>query len=96
MVSQSRTARFILGQVVATPGALEAMKESGESPTVFLDRHVGGDWGEVCQEDWRLNDEALSDGSRLLSLYTTKAGAKLWIITEADRSSTTILLPSEY
>ena len=96
MVSQSRTARFILGQVVATPGALEAMKESGESPAVFLDRHVRGDWGEVCDEDKRLNDEALSDGSRLLSLYTTKAGTKLWIISAADRSSTTILLPSEY
>jgi hypothetical protein len=96
MVSQSRTARFILGQVVATPGALEAMKESGESPAVFLDRHVRGDWGEVCEDDRRLNDEALSDGSRLLSLYTTGDGAKLWVITAADRSSTTILLPSEY
>ncbi len=96
MVARTQSPRFSLGQVVATPGALEALKESGESPSVFLDRHAQGDWGEVCEDDWRLNDEALKDGSRLLSLYTTKRGEKLWIITEADRSVTTLLLPSEY
>lgn len=96
MVARTQSPRFPLGQVVATPGALEALSESGESPAIFLARHVDKDWGEVCQEDWRLNDEALADGSRLLSLYTTKAGVKIWIISEADRSVTTILLPSEY
>ncbi len=96
MIAKNHTPRFSLGQVVATPGALEAMKESGESPAVFLDRHVRGDWGEVCDEDKRLNDEALEGGGRLLSLYTTKGGEKIWIITEADRSSSTILRPAEY
>jgi hypothetical protein len=81
---------------VATPGALEALAESGQSPAVFLVRHAGGDWGLVDEEDRLLNDEALRDGSRLLSAYETVRGVKLWVITEADRSATTILLPDEY
>ena len=95
------TVRFQLGQVVATPGALEAFKAAGQGPGEFLDRHLRGDWGDVCEEDRRLNDMALVDGSRVLSSYATKAGAKLWIITEATgddgrRASTCILLPEEY
>jgi hypothetical protein len=88
--------KFSLGQLVATPGALEALDESGQTPDYFLQRHVTGDWGVVGVEDWQLNDEALKDGSRLLSAYRTLKGKKLWVISEADRSVTTILLPDEY
>ena len=63
--------KFNLGRIVATPGALEAMQESGQTPDFFLDRHVSCDWGEVDSEDWQLNDQALVDGSRLLSAYRT-------------------------
>jgi hypothetical protein len=88
--------KFNLGQLVATPGALRALEEAGQSPGYFLDRHVAGDWGEVDAEDWRANEEALVHGERLLSAYKTLRGVKLWVITEADRSSTCTLLPSEY
>lgn len=90
------TAKFPLGQVVATPGALEALAASGQSPDYFLDRHVTGDWGEVGPEDQRLNDEALAVGDRLLSVYKTLKGVRLYIISEADRSATTLLLDNEY
>lgn len=62
----------------------------------FIERHVAGDWGTVCEEDWWQNDLALKEGSRILSAYVTLKGVKLWVITEADRSSTCILLPDEY
>jgi len=87
---------FKLGQLLVTPGALEALQASGQSPWVFLTRHLAGDWGDLCVEDKRLNDEAVQDGSRILSAYSTSRGAKVWLITEADRSATTILLPDEY
>ena len=87
---------FRLGQVVATPGVLEALEKAGQTPAEFLDRHVRGDWGEVDAEDRQANEEALKDGSRVLSAYTTKAGERVWVITEADRSSTCLLLPDEY
>jgi hypothetical protein len=93
--------KFPLGQIVATPGALEAMQESGQTPDFFLSQHVSGNWGLVNKGDWRHNDEALKDGSRLLSAYATLKGKRLWIITEAAddngrRAATTILLPEEY
>jgi hypothetical protein len=88
--------RFPLGQLVARPGALAALVDSGQSVTDFLSRNVRGDWGDLCPEDRRLNDQALRQGARLLSAYTTAKGVKLWVITEADRSSTCILLPEEY
>jgi hypothetical protein len=93
--------KFNLGQILATPGALEALEESGQTPEFFLARHVRGDWGKVCAEDKHLNDQSLIDGSRLLSAYTSLKGAKLWVITEAKgddgrRACTTCLLPSEY
>ena len=95
------TAKFDLGHVVATPGALKALEDAGQEPSFFLDQHASGNWGSVNAEDWRLNDEALMDGGRLLSVYQTLRGAKLWIITEAadddgNRDATTILLPYEY
>lgn len=93
--------KFDPGQFVATPGALEALKEASQSPGEFLGRHLKGDWGDLCEEDRRLNDLALVDGSRLLSAYQTKAGQRIWIITEAQdddgrRASTCLLLPEEY
>jgi hypothetical protein len=89
-------ARFQLGRIVATPGALGALAEAGESSATFLRRHVTGDWGEVDEEDRRENELSVIQGFRLLSSYTLANGAKFWIITEADRSATTVLLPSEY
>ncbi len=93
--------KFSLGQVLATPGALQALRDAGQSPAEFLSRHTNGDWGDLGDEDKRLNDEALKDGSRILSAYKTTTGVKLWIITEAaddngQRAATTILLPEEY
>jgi hypothetical protein len=94
--------RFSLGQVLATPGALEALEQSDQSPSEFLSRHASGDWGEeLCDEDRQLNDDALADGSRLLSAYRLNNSTKIWIITEAEnadrsRSCTTLLLPEEY
>ncbi len=88
--------RFRLGQVLATPGAMAAMERSGDSFCTFLQRHQGGDWGTVCPEDARMNDDALQSGGRLFSVYSLQDGATVWIITEADRASTTALLPDEY
>ena len=95
------TTKFPLGRLVATPGALRALEQSGQSPADFLGRHVQGDWGCVDDEDKQLNDQSLIDGSRLLSAYKTLKGVKIWIITEAaddngNRMASTILLPSEY
>jgi len=87
---------FELGRVVATPGALEVLDESGEDPHVYLGRHVTGDWGELPHEDRAANTLALVTGERLMSPYRTSLGAKLWVVTEADRSSTCLLLPDEY
>ncbi|MDF7822820.1 hypothetical protein P4B35_02245 [Pontiellaceae bacterium B12227] len=91
-----KKARFKAGQVCATPGALEAMNNAGQSPVEFIGRHVTGDWGEVCAEDQQANEEAVDANLRLLSAYRTKKQVKLWVITEADRNLTTILLPEEY
>lgn len=93
--------KFLLGQIVATPGALEAIANAQQTPDFFLAKHASGDWGEVCDEDKRLNDEALVDGGRLLSAYRTLRGTKLWVLTEAadddgNRLASTILLPDEY
>lgn len=89
-------AKFSPGQIVSTPGALEAMEEHQCSPLTFLARHLSGDWGSVCAEDAASNDEALQCGLRVLSSYEIAANTTIWIITEADRSVTTFLLPSEY
>lgn len=89
-------AKFKFGKLVATPGAIEALADSKQSPMEFVARHIRGDWGEVCDEDRQANEDALRNGERLLSVYRTAKGVKLWVITEADRSSTCVLLPSEY
>ena len=85
---------FPPGQIVATPGALE-LAEQGVDLLAYLQRHLRGDWGELCDEDKAENDFSLKNGFRLMSAYPTPCG-KLWIITEADRSVTTFLLPEEY
>ena len=88
--------RFPLGQTYITPGAEEALQIAGQTEIEFLRRHMSGDWGELSEEDIQENELSLKEGFRLLSAYRTGKGQKLWIITEADRSATTLLLPSEY
>ncbi|HEY8095565.1 MAG TPA: type I restriction endonuclease subunit M [Methylobacter sp.] len=97
--------RFELGQLCYTPGAQEVMQRYQVSPFQLIARHVTGDWGDACPKDAQTNEEALQQGSRIFSVYVlpppmseskTLAAAKVWIITEADRSVTTILLPEEY
>ena len=92
----SDTPLFPLGRGVATPGALQALEHAEQEPEEFLNRHDRGDWGEVPEADKQENALALQQGFRIFSAYTTSAGDKIWIITEADRSATKILLPSEY
>lgn len=88
---------FPLGQIVSTPGALEALRQEGTNGLEYLRRHVTGDWGDLCHNDKAQNQLAIKEGSRILSAYRlASTGAKLWIITEADRSVTTFLLPDEY
>ncbi len=89
--------RFPLGRIVATPGALRSLEEAGQTSAEFLDRHVEGDWGDALDnEDKQENEFSVQHGFRILSAYTTSAGEKVWVITEADRSATTLLLPEEY
>ena len=88
--------QFQPGRIVATPGALAALEASGEAPFDYLARHINGDWGDVEPHDRHENELSLIHGFRLLSAYTLNSGAKIWIITEADRSATTLLLPEEY
>jgi hypothetical protein len=88
--------RFALVHIVGTPGAPDALQEACENPATFLFRYVTGDWGEVDEHDRLENEFSVANGLRILSAYTLTTGTRLWIITEADRSSTTILLPSEY
>ena len=95
---------FRLGQLLATPGALATLKAFGIHPlALVLGRHVVGDWGDLCQEDRALNNHSLANGMRIFSSYklTRTTGDRTttetaWVITEADRACTTILLPSEY
>ena len=89
-------ALFSPGQIVATPGALAIMKTHHCLPLDLLIRHLTGDWGVVPEEDAQANQQALMDGSRILSSYPMPNSARIWVITEADRSSTTFLLPEEY
>ncbi len=85
------------GRIVATPGALEVLEEAGVEPHELLTRHLSGDWGELDAHDRRENERSLKHGFRVLSSYPVgEDGQKVWIITEADRSSTCLLLPSEY
>ncbi len=90
------TRRFRLGRILGTPGALAAMERAGQTPHEFLDLHAQGNWGDIDEEDARANEAALHNGERLPSAYWTAKRDRLWVITEADRSATTLLLPEEY
>lgn len=87
---------FELGNTVSTPGAVSAIAEAGENAGDYLRRHESGDWGDVGLEDWESNDEALTEGTRIFSVYRTRLDERIWVITEADRSVTTLLLPEDY
>ena len=93
-IPQTFTQKFELGQVLITPGAYEELnlRDVAES----LMRHASGDFGLVSEEDWALNEEAVENEGRIFSVYRDRLDVKYWIITEWDRSATTILLPSEY
>ena len=93
---QSTITRFALGRTFITPGAEEALQIAGQTAIEFLRRHMSCDWGELSEDDIAENELSLRQGFRLLSNYQTGKGQQLWIITEADRSATTVLLPSEY
>ena len=87
---------FHLGDVVATPQSIYVLSESGMSVQSLLQRHATGDWGNLCTDDINANNDALQYGDRLLSSYVLSDSCKVWVITEWDRSVTTILLPCEY
>ena len=87
---------FPTGRMVATSGALALLEQINKSPLEFVSRHLRGDWGDLCQEDKTENELSLKYGFRLMSSYEVTKTEKLWIITEADRSVTTLLLPEEY
>lgn len=94
-----RHARFELGRVVVTPGALQLLEQVGINVFDLLARHASGDWGDVCAEDAKVNEYAVINGGRVLSVYTLVPGSedeRVWIITEHDRSVTTVLRPDEY
>jgi hypothetical protein len=94
-MSQDNKPLFPLGQTLATPGAIAFLASHSLIPNGFISRHVRGDWGDLEEEDKIRNHDALADGSRIFSAYNVGDG-KVWVITEADRSSTTVLLPEEY
>ena len=88
------TAKFPSGEILATPNALAQLSQADILPAIG--RHLRGDWGDVDSEDRQANERALLDGTRLFSVYHAENGTKFWIITEADRSVTTVLLPEDY
>ena len=96
MQQLSKQPAFDLGQIVATPAALAVLRKAGQQPGEFLTRHVNREWGDLSDVDRKENDYSLEHGFRLLSSYRTNVGDRLWIITESDRTVTTILLPEEY
>ena len=87
---------FSLGQMMATPDALNALENAEQTPLDFIKRHAAGDFGDCCSEDAEANNEAIWNEERIVSVYHTKLGEKLYVITEADRSSTCVLLPENY
>tara|TARA_R110002072_G_scaffold121342_2_gene255039 strand:+ start:9516 stop:9806 length:291 start_codon:yes stop_codon:yes gene_type:complete len=93
-IDDRRKRTFALGHLVSTPAALEAIP--ADEMQKALSRHAQCDWGDCGPEDWEENEVALRDGFRLFSVYRSEAGTKFWIITEADRSATTVLLPEDY
>ncbi len=95
-MSNHKQPLFSLGQTVATQDALDALTESGQTPEQFLRRHQMGDWGEMVEADKEQNDLAVQEGLRIFSAYKLATGVEIWVITEKNRSVTTILLPDDY
>ena len=101
MTNQNK-AKFRLGKIAITPGAIESLSKSNQLPDSFLQKHQSGEWGELCEDDADLNNEAIAhEGEedkqmRVMSVYKTSRDETIWVITEWDRSVTTLLLPSEY
>ena len=91
---EKKIAKFNTGQIVITPNAQNTLHS--EDVLTALSRHVRGDWGDVCKEDWNENEFSLDKHLRLFSVYHDRTKTKFWVITEADRSATTILLPEDY
>jgi hypothetical protein len=91
-----RQRRIELGKIIATPGALRTLRESGVDASHLLQRHESGDWGDLSPEDFIQNEKALAQGMSVLSVYTLPTGARVWVITAWNRRLTTLLLPSEY
>ncbi len=95
-------AKFKLGKTVITPGALETLEKANQLPDIFLHKHQLGEWGDICGEDADLNNEAIANEGipdkqmRVMSVYKTDKNETIWVITEWDRSVTTLLLPCEY
>lgn len=94
IISQNFKQKFELGQILITPGAHDELNLKDVASCLV--RHAGGDFGDVSEEDWALNEESMKYGDRILSAYHDRNDVKFWIVTEYDRSATTILLPSEY
>ena len=92
----SKVPLFLPGRIMMTPGALVALATANVAPESLLFRHMTGDWGNLVEEDRLENDRALGNGTRIFSSYLLPTGEKIWLITEADRSATTFLLPMEY
>jgi hypothetical protein len=95
-INKVTIAKFSLGQVVATSGVIDLVKKKSLAYNTFIIRHASGDWGDICKEDKDSNDEAVENGWRIVSSYNVGPADKIWVITEYDRSVTTLLLPSEY
>ncbi len=93
-MTTSGSVKVPLGQIVATPAALGAVSQP--DIVAALRRHAAGDWGDVTPDDRAANDDALKSGERLLSVYRSATGTTFWVLTEADRSATTVLLPDDY
>ena len=94
MIETAKRVHAALGRTLATPGVMKVTTQTERN--IAVTRHSHGDWGDVGKEDWQANDQAVQTGGRLLSVYHTLDGTKFWIITEADRSATIVLLPDEY
>lgn len=93
--------KFHPGKVSGTPLAIKAVRDAGQEPAFFLDKHVTGDWGTVSEDDKRANEDALMSGDRIVSAYRTLKGEKIWIVTEAKnadgvRPTTTVMVPEDY
>ena len=94
MSEHAANSRLRMGRLVVTPGAMKSLTPDDVIRSLY--RHLSADWGTLDEYDWKMNDDALEFGGRILSQYSTDNGTKFWIITECDRSATTILLPQEY